>query len=74
MILSWLASAMITICARHDRRRRRVRRHEGGAVFVDHTTASAEIARELDAEATKRGFKFVDARCLAVRPARKTAR
>ncbi len=32
-----------------------------GAVFVDHTTASAEIARELDAEATKRGFKFIDA-------------
>jgi 3-hydroxyisobutyrate dehydrogenase len=34
---------------------------KAGAVFVDHTTASAEIARELDAEATKRGFKFVDA-------------
>jgi len=32
-----------------------------GATFVDHTTASAEIARELDAEATKRGFKFIDA-------------
>jgi 3-hydroxyisobutyrate dehydrogenase len=32
-----------------------------GAIFVDHTTASAEIARELDAEATKKGFKFVDA-------------
>ena len=32
-----------------------------GATFVDHTTASAEIARELDAEAKKRGFKFVDA-------------
>jgi len=31
-----------------------------GATFVDHTTASAEIARELDAEATKCGFKFVD--------------
>jgi 3-hydroxyisobutyrate dehydrogenase len=31
-----------------------------GATFVDHTTASAEIARELDAEATKRGFRFVD--------------
>jgi len=31
-----------------------------GATFVDHTTASAEIARELDAEAGKRGFKFVD--------------
>src|ERR1700756_5657764 len=31
-----------------------------GAVFVDHTTASAEIARELDAAATKAGFRFVD--------------
>jgi 3-hydroxyisobutyrate dehydrogenase len=30
-------------------------------VFVDHTTASAEIARELYAEAKKRGFDFVDA-------------
>ena len=32
-----------------------------GAVFVDHTTASAEIARELFAEAKKRGFDFIDA-------------
>jgi 3-hydroxyisobutyrate dehydrogenase len=32
-----------------------------GSVFVDHTTASAEIARELYAEAKKRGFDFVDA-------------
>jgi 3-hydroxyisobutyrate dehydrogenase len=32
-----------------------------GAVFVDHTTASAEVARELYAEATKRGFGFIDA-------------
>jgi 3-hydroxyisobutyrate dehydrogenase len=32
-----------------------------GAVFVDHTTASAEVARELHAEARKRGFDFVDA-------------
>jgi 3-hydroxyisobutyrate dehydrogenase len=32
-----------------------------GAVFVDHTTASAEIARELYAEAKKRGFEFIDA-------------
>ena len=31
-----------------------------GATFVDHTTASAEVARELDAAATKGGFKFVD--------------
>ena len=32
-----------------------------GAIFVDHTTASAEIARELHAEAGRRGFGFVDA-------------
>ena len=32
-----------------------------GAVFVDHTTASAAIARELFAEAKTRGFAFVDA-------------
>ena len=32
-----------------------------GAVFIDHTTASAEIARELHAEAKKRGFAFIDA-------------
>ena len=31
------------------------------AVFVDHTTASAEIARELYAEAGKRGFDCIDA-------------
>jgi 3-hydroxyisobutyrate dehydrogenase len=32
-----------------------------GAVFVDHTTASAEIARELYSEAKKGAFNFVDA-------------
>ncbi len=32
-----------------------------GAIFVDHTTASAEVARELHAEALKRGLHFVDA-------------
>src|SRR5438094_1689922 len=31
------------------------------AVVVDHTTASAEIARELYSEAKNRGFDFVDA-------------
>ncbi|MBX3599131.1 MAG: NAD(P)-dependent oxidoreductase [Rubrivivax sp.] len=34
---------------------------DGGAVFVDHTTASAEIARELHAAARARGLHFVDA-------------
>jgi 3-hydroxyisobutyrate dehydrogenase-like beta-hydroxyacid dehydrogenase len=32
-----------------------------GAIFVDHTTASAEIAREFDAEARTRGLGFLDA-------------
>jgi 3-hydroxyisobutyrate dehydrogenase len=32
-----------------------------GAVFVDHTTASAEIARELHAAAKQRGFESIDA-------------
>jgi 3-hydroxyisobutyrate dehydrogenase len=32
-----------------------------GAVFVDHTTASAGVARELYEQAKKRGFAFVDA-------------
>ena len=32
-----------------------------GAMVVDHTTASAAIARELHAEAKRRGFDFVDA-------------
>jgi len=31
------------------------------AIFIDNTTASAEVARELDAEAQKRGFHFMDA-------------
>ncbi len=32
-----------------------------GAVFIDHTTASAEVARELYAAAKQRGLAFVDA-------------
>ena len=32
-----------------------------GAVFVDHTTASAEVARELSAAALAQGLHFVDA-------------
>ena len=32
-----------------------------GAVFIDHTTASATVARELHAEAKARGLGFVDA-------------
>ncbi len=32
-----------------------------GALFVDHTTASAELARELDAQARARGLLWLDA-------------
>ncbi|HZW48217.1 MAG TPA: NAD(P)-dependent oxidoreductase [Microvirga sp.] len=32
-----------------------------GAIFVDHTTASAEVARELNAAAKDKGFAFIDA-------------
>ena len=32
-----------------------------GAIFIDHTTASANVARELAGEARQRGLQFVDA-------------
>ncbi len=32
-----------------------------GAIFIDNTTASADVARELDGEAKRRGFSFLDA-------------
>ena len=32
-----------------------------GAIFVDHTTASAAVARELSAEARRQGLHFIDA-------------
>ncbi|KXF76952.1 oxidoreductase [Paramesorhizobium deserti] len=32
-----------------------------GAIFIDNTTASAEVARELAVEAERRGFHFLDA-------------
>jgi len=32
-----------------------------GAIFVDHTTASAEVARELDGAARALGLRFIDA-------------
>ncbi len=34
---------------------------KAGSVFVDHTTASADVARELSAAAQKAGFRFIDA-------------
>ncbi|GIW42268.1 MAG: 3-hydroxyisobutyrate dehydrogenase [Candidatus Binatia bacterium] len=33
----------------------------GGAIFVDHTTTSARLARELATEASRRGLFYVDA-------------
>ena len=38
-----------------------IRDRQKGAIFVDHTTASAEIARELHAVAASSGLGFVDA-------------
>jgi 3-hydroxyisobutyrate dehydrogenase len=32
-----------------------------GAIFVDHTTASAQVSRELDKAASEKGFGFLDA-------------
>ena len=34
---------------------------KAGAVFVDHTTASAQVARELQADAIEHGLQFIDA-------------
>ena len=34
---------------------------KAGAIFIDSTTASANVARELHAEAAKRGLAFIDA-------------
>ncbi len=34
---------------------------KNGAVFIDHTTASAMVARELGVDAVQRGFGFLDA-------------
>jgi 3-hydroxyisobutyrate dehydrogenase len=34
---------------------------KAGAIFVDHTTASADVAREVDAAAREKGLGFLDA-------------
>ncbi len=34
---------------------------KAGAIFIDHTTASADVARELAAAAKAKGFGFIDA-------------
>jgi 3-hydroxyisobutyrate dehydrogenase len=60
---------IVFACVGRDEDLRDVTLGEGGAfaamktgsVFVDHTTASATIARELSAAAAERGFGFVDA-------------
>jgi 3-hydroxyisobutyrate dehydrogenase len=59
----------VMVCVGNDNDLREVMLSEDGvfagarhsAIVVDHTTASAEIARELNAEAKKRGFDFIDA-------------
>ncbi len=60
---------IVFACVGNDDDLRAVTTGEGGAfaamapgsVFVDHTTASADVARELFAEARAAGFGFVDA-------------
>lgn len=60
---------MVFACVGNDDDLRQVTIGDGGAfegmqaggVFVDHTTASALVARELDAAARERGFAFLDA-------------
>ena len=44
-----------------------------GALMVDHTTASANVARELSLAASKLGLQFVDAPDRVARPAHRTA-
>jgi 3-hydroxyisobutyrate dehydrogenase len=59
----------IFCCVGNDDDLRSVTTGEGGAfetlgrgtVFIDHTTTSAEVARELYATAAARGFSFIDA-------------
>ncbi len=57
---------IVFACVGNDRDLREVfeaaaPRMRKGAIFVDHTTASAEIARELAASAEERGLGFLDA-------------
>jgi 3-hydroxyisobutyrate dehydrogenase-like beta-hydroxyacid dehydrogenase len=60
---------IVFACVGNDNDLRQVTLGDGGAfsgmtagtVFVDHTTASADIARELFAAASARGFGFIDA-------------
>jgi 3-hydroxyisobutyrate dehydrogenase len=62
-------ASFVFACVGNDDDIRSVTVGEGGAfekmaanaIFVDHTTASAKVARELHAKATAAGFHFVDA-------------
>jgi 3-hydroxyisobutyrate dehydrogenase len=62
------AEIVFTCVGNDDDLRQVVTAHQGafsgmkpGAVLVDHTTASANVARELDALALEQGFHFIDA-------------
>ena len=44
-----------------------------GAIFVDHTTASAHVARELSDLARQEGLHFIDAPVSGGQAGRKTA-
>ncbi|WP_299131963.1 NAD(P)-dependent oxidoreductase [uncultured Amaricoccus sp.] len=63
------AAEIVFCCVGNDDDLRSVTLGEGGAfatlapgaIFVDHTTASATVARELSAAAEQRGARFVDA-------------
>jgi 3-hydroxyisobutyrate dehydrogenase len=60
---------LVFACVGNDYDLRAVTTGENGAfhgmgadtIFVDHTTASAEVARELSTAASERGFAFLDA-------------
>jgi len=62
-------AAVVLSCVGNDEHLREVLLGENGAfdamtkgsLFIDHTTASAEVARELDEAARERGFAFLDA-------------
>ena len=47
---------------------------KAGAIFVDHTTASADVARELSTAARTWACSSSMRRCPAARPAPRTAR
>src|SRR5882762_9776277 len=51
----------VMMCVGNDNDVRAVAKMGKGTVFVDHTTASAEVARELYEAAKMGGFDFIDA-------------